>query len=198
MHIFLLDITERLIQLDRDLFKLVNERWSWPALDGLMMGLRNPLAWIPLYAFVLIWLLRRHRALAWQFILASLLTVAVTDFVSASVLKPLFLRLRPCADPVLQPVIRSLVGCGGRYGMPSSHAANHFGLATCWYFAVQWMSGRRWLWLWIWAALICYAQVYVGKHFPGDVVAGALLGTCVGFLFATLFRQWMLNKTNSA
>jgi undecaprenyl-diphosphatase len=54
------------------------------------------------------------------------------------------------------------------------------------------MHGRKWVWLWVWAFLICYAQVYVGKHFPGDVFVGGVLGTIVGLLFALIFRRWLL------
>ena len=88
--------------------------------------------------------------------------------------------------------VRDLVGCGGKYGLPSTHASNHFGMASFWFFSITWMSSRKWWWLWIWAFLIAYSQVYVGKHFPGDVILGAILGTLVGTLFAILFRRWLL------
>lgn len=189
----LLNIVETLSGLDRKLFILV-QSLSSPAADSLMIVLRNALTWIPLYAVILFWLLAYHRKFAWQFILLTLVVFAITDYTSASILKPLFLRLRPCAEPALQNVVRDLVGCGGQYGMPSSHASNHFGLAAFWFFTIKWMSGRNWLWLWLWALLVCYAQVYVGKHYPGDILAGALLGTTVGYLFALLFRRWLLKN----
>jgi membrane-associated phospholipid phosphatase len=191
MNIYLLNIIDSLNKLDRKLFTVV-QSLSFPALDWLMILLRNPLTWIPLYVFILFWILRYKRKFAWQFIFLTLVVFAITDFTSASILKNLFLRLRPCAEPALQGVARDLVGCGGKYGMPSSHASNHFGLAAFWYFTIKWMSGRKWSWLWIWAALICYAQVYVGKHYPGDVLAGTALGISVGYLMATLFRKWLL------
>ena len=191
---YLLSFIDTLIQLDRELFTFINSVASSPSVDWLFKSLRNALTWIPLYAFVLYWVLSRHRKYAWQFILFTLVVFAVTDFVSASVLKPMFARLRPCHDPVLQPVLRDLVGCGGQYGMPSSHASNHFGLASFWYFTITWMSKRRWWWLWLWAILVCYAQVYVGKHFPGDIIVGAVFGTCVGVLLALLYRTWLLKS----
>ena len=194
MNIHLLNIIDSLNRLDRRLFTFVHSRLSSPALDWLMMLLRNPLTWIPLYAFILFWIVKYQRRYAWQFIFFSLVVFAVTDFTSASILKPLFLRQRPCFDPALQPIIRHLTGCGGQYGMPSSHASNHFGLATFWYFSIKWMSNRRWRWLWVWAFLICYAQVYVGKHYPGDILVGTVLGMSAGFLFAALFRRWLLKK----
>ncbi|MBA4168743.1 MAG: phosphatase PAP2 family protein [Chitinophagaceae bacterium] len=193
MSIYLLNIIDSLNRIDRNLFILI-QSMSFAALYWLMMVLRNALTWIPLYAFILFWLVRYQKKFAWQFIVLSLVVFTITDFTSASILKPLFLRPRPCADLALQGVVRDLVGCGGKYGMPSSHASNHFGLATFWYFSIKWMSNRKWLWLWLWAALVCYAQVYVGKHYPGDILAGSVLGTSVGFLFAMVFRKWLLKK----
>lgn len=190
----LLDIMHSLNQLDHRLFVFVHTQLATPALDRVMILLRDPPTWIPLYAFLLFWILRYQRRYAWQFILFSLIVFAITDFTSASILKPMFLRNRPCFEPSLQPVIRHLVGCGGQYGMPSSHASNHFGLATFWYFSIRWMSNRRWNWLWLWAVLVCFAQVYVGKHYPGDILAGTLLGISVGYLLAALFRRWLLTK----
>ena len=82
--------------------------------------------------------------------------------------------------------------------MPSSHAANHFGLAAFWYFTITRMANRKWWMLWVWAFMICYAQVYVGKHYPGDVLAGAVLGISAGYLLAVLFRKWMMKIKPSA
>ena len=74
--------------------------------------------------------------------------------------------------------------------MPSSHAANHFGLAAFWYFSIKKMSGKKWSWLWLWAATICYAQIYVGKHFPFDILAGSLTGFLTGLGMSRLFVLW--------
>jgi membrane-associated phospholipid phosphatase len=190
--IFLLTLRETLLQLDRELFTFIQTHLSSEKIDWLFIATRNALTWIPLYAFMLFWIVKKHRKFAWQFVLITLVVFAITDFTSASILKPLFLRVRPCYDTALQIQVRDLVGCGGRYGLPSSHASNHFGMASFWFFTISWMSNRKWWWLWIWAFLIGYSQVYVGKHFPGDILLGAALGTLVGTLFAILFRRWLL------
>ena len=78
--------------------------------------------------------------------------------------------------------------------MPSTDASNHFSTASFWFFSISWMSNKKWHWLWLWAFLVCYAQVYVGKHYPGDVLVGAIFGTLVGFLVALVFKRWQLKK----
>lgn len=193
MHlIFLLTIKETLLRLDRQLFTFIHQTASSPAIDWLFLALRNAIIWIPLYLFILVWVFLKHRQQVWKFVFLSLVVFAITDFTSASIFKPLFMRERPCYDAQLHTVVRNLIGCGGRYGMPSSHASNHFGLASFWFFSITWMSSRRWYWLWLWAFAIGYAQVYVGKHFPGDIIFGMILGTITGTLVAILFRKWAL------
>lgn len=75
--------------------------------------------------------------------------------------------------------------------MPSSHASNHFGLATFWFFVIKETLNRKWYWLWLWAFIIGYSQIYVGVHYPGDIVTGALLGIGIGSFTCYLFRGWM-------
>jgi len=75
--------------------------------------------------------------------------------------------------------------------MPSTHATNHFGLATFWFMVIKHTLDQKWFWLWVWAFIVCYAQVYVGVHFPGDVFIGALLGTAIGLLTSNVFVRRM-------
>ncbi|HSC40577.1 MAG TPA: phosphatase PAP2 family protein [Chitinophagaceae bacterium] len=174
--------------IDKTIFVLVHNDSDHAALDGIMLVLRNPLTWIPLYAVLLYYTVRKTGMQAWKFIVLSIIGFAITDSVSASVLKPLFARPRPCHDAALQPFLRNILECGGLYSFPSSHAANHFGLAAFWYWALWIMTGKKWPVLWVWAALICYAQVYTGKHYPSDIAAGALLGYTTGLLMAKIFE----------
>ena len=81
--------------------------------------------------------------------------------------------------------------------MPSSHAANHFGMAAFWFWGIYIMTGKKWQWLWFWAAIICFAQVYVGKHYPFDVLCGGVLGWSVGITSAKLFERWVVERESS-
>lgn len=179
---------------DKKLFSLINYQAAVPFLDGSMEALRNAYTWIPLYVFMLYWVLTHARKWAWQFSLLTIACFGITDYTSSGILKPLIGRMRPCYDASLQLVIRKLEGCGGMYSMPSSHASNHFGLATFWFCAIYYITGKRWYWLYLWAFLISYAQIYVGKHFPLDTLAGAGLGSITGYGMARLFHHWQRNR----
>ncbi len=176
--------------VDKVLVLLIQHDSDHSVLDKVMPVLREPYTWIPLYAFMLYYAVRKGGKKAWFFILLSVLTFAITDSVTTQLLKPLFGRLRPCCDPELHSYIRGIIDCGGLYSMPSTHAANHFGLATFWFYTILTMTGKKWKWLWIWAAVICYAQVYVGKHYPSDILVGSLFGYITGMGMSRIFDYW--------
>ncbi|WEK34701.1 MAG: phosphatase PAP2 family protein [Candidatus Pseudobacter hemicellulosilyticus] len=175
--------------LDRALVVLINNDTDRAWLDPVMTLLRHPYTWIPLYVYMLYLAIRKLEWRAWLFTGCTLLTFAITDSLSAAVMKPFFGRLRPCQDPDLGPLLRDLIDCGGMYGLPSSHAANHFGLAAFWFIAILAITGKKWHWLWIWAAIIGYAQIYVGKHYPSDIVVGGVVGLITGTGAGWLFRR---------
>lgn len=193
---FLSNLLHWLDHVDKILIVMIQHDTDSAFLDKIMPVLRDPYTWIPLYVFMLYYAIRKAQKKAWIFIILSLLTFALTDSITTQLLKPLFGRVRPCYDPELHAVLRSLVDCGGMYSMPSNHAANHFGLAAFWYFSIRTITGKKWRWLWIWAAAICYAQVYVGKHYPFDVLAGCLFGTLTGMGMSRLF-VFLWNKQDN-
>src|ERR1700754_1721176 len=176
--------------LDKALFVLIQHDSDHSVLDRIMPLLRDPYTWIPLYVFMLFYIFFKDRNKALPFIVLSLLTFAITDSLTAQVLKPVCGRLRPCHDPEMQATVRSLVDCGGIYSMPSNHAANHFGLASFWFYSLRSVTGKKWRWLWFWAAAVCYAQIYVGKHYPFDIAVGALTGFLTGLGMSRLFLLW--------
>lgn len=185
-----MSVLEYLKWLDKILFILINNDSQHQLWDPIMLAIRNPATWIPLYIFLVFFVIKKAGSKACLFIVLSLVTLAFTDISTGLILKPLFGRLRPCFDPEMRNYVRHIINCGGLYSFPSSHAANHFGLAAFWFWSLFKITGKKWKWLWIWASLICYAQVYVGKHFPSDVLAGALLGLLIGNLMAKFFEYF--------
>ena len=175
---------------DKALFRFIQLHLTSTRLDGSMLLLREPSAWIPLYVFILVWVFLHNREHALKFVILTIFTIAISDPFVSSVLKPLFMRIRPCYDQDTMYVLRNLIGCAGKYSMPSSHAVNHFALAAFWFYSIQQINGQQYWLLWLWAFIICFAQVYVGKHFPGDVIIGGIVGSLIGTGISVIFRKW--------
>ena len=169
---------------DSDLFQLINQAHQ-PWLDQPMVIISGKLTWIPLYAFLIYLLYKEHKSHVWKTILYLISTVIFADQVSSSILKPLFKRLRPCHLEVFQSWIHLPDGCGGLYGFCSSHSANAFAVAIGFYL----VSKNRLMGtiLIVWATLIAYSRIYLGAHYPLDVIMGAIVGARGAF---TLFQAY--------
>lgn len=180
---------EQLISWDYIAWYQVNVAWSNPVLDHILPFMRNQWFWAPLYLFLIVFMPKNFGRKGWMWCLAFLVTFAIGDFMSASIIKPYFLRLRPCRDPLIMDVVRTLVPCGSGQSFPSTHATNHFALAV---FAVCSLR-KKYKLLWLialpWAIIIAYSQIYVGVHFPLDVICGAILGSTIGIITGRLFDK---------
>lgn len=176
---------------DKALFSNVNGKWTHPLFDNIMPWVRTSNNWIPLYLVLLALIIYKWKKNAWKWVLLAAINVGLTDQISSSIFKPLFHRLRPCADPEIMHQSRLLLDhCSGGYSFTSSHAANHFGIAVFIVITLQpLLKNYRFIFL-VWAAMIAYAQVYVGVHFPMDVFFGALIGILVGYFNGKLFLKW--------
>jgi len=177
--------------LDRKLFFLVNNGMANNFFDTVMPVLRESNTWIPLYLFMLVFALVNFgkRGLLWM--LFAICTAAFCDLVSSHLIKEHIFRLRPCQNPVLADHIRILANyCPRSSGFTSSHATNHFGLSV--FFVVTLRAyTSKWINLFfVWAAVICLSQVYVGVHYPFDVVSGGLLGCLIGYIIAVFFNNY--------
>lgn len=185
--ILLAGILQKFERWDRSLFKMINQEWANPLFDQVMPFLRNSLHWAPLYLFLAVLAILNFRGKGAWWSVFFLATVAVTDLVGNYGFKHVFERLRPCNDPEMQ--VRLLVECGSGFSFISNHAANHFGMGVFFLLTFRNIIGK-WAWLGIaWAFSICYAQVYVGIHYPFDTLAGALVGILAGSLTGWVFQQ---------
>src|SRR5258708_12239861 len=122
--------------IDKILFVLINHDSDHSILDKVMPVLRDPITWIPFYVFMLYYAIRKRKSQAWAFILLSVLTVAITDSLTAQLLKPMFGRLRPCYDPELSSVLRELLYSRPFYSPPSNPSPHPFLFSTFFYFSL--------------------------------------------------------------
>ena len=190
-------IHDTIIYCDHVAWYYINTRWHNPFMDAVVPFLRNPLFWAPLYLFLALFMPMKFRKAGLIWCHVFILSFVFSDQISATILKPYFHRLRPCHNPYLTSIIHMLVPCGGQYGFPSSHAANHFSIGI---FSAMTLS-RYAKWVWpvaiLWALSVSYAQVYVGVHYPLDVTFGGILGTCIGICTGKVFNKYWQLKVAS-
>lgn len=182
---------EQLIKLDHQVFHAINTGMSNAFFDCLMPILRDKTVWIPLYILIIAYFTYNYKLKGIYLVLFLAAAVGLADFTSASLIKPLVKRDRPCQEVSYQQEVISRVPCGVGKSFPSSHATDHFAIAI---FLIT-IFYRRWKWIIyigvFWAAAISFAQVYVGVHFPIDVICGMLWGSLIGFLVAKLCIKYL-------
>ncbi len=182
---------DTLIALDATLFHWINQNCSNVLFDAVLPWFREKWIWAPLYLFVAAFSWMNFGKKGWLLVLGLVAVVGLSDFTSSELVKKNVQRLRPCNDLELRPAaVLRLDSCGSGYSFTSSHAANHFAAAI---FLIGIFGGlARWIRpaLLTWAGLIALSQVYVGVHFPGDVIGGGLLGALIGWAVGKL--MWPL------
>ena len=182
---------EELIFLDKQLTLYLNGINS-AFFDVFFYISTSKVVWLPLYAALLWMVFRRQGARGLMTVFFISFIILAADQISSGLMKPLFERLRPSHDDVLQYLVHTVNGYrGGLYGFASSHAANCFALATFFILVV-----RRWslsLSLSLWALLNSYGRVYQGVHYVGDVLVGAVIGIVVGRLLYEVYLHAVLH-----
>ncbi|MEK7257324.1 MAG: phosphatase PAP2 family protein [Bacteroidota bacterium] len=179
-----------LLQFDEQLFQAINLGCQNAFFDWLMPLLRNKYVWFPAYLFLFSFLLVNFKKKGLLLVLAFAAVVSVSDFTSSQLFKKNIGRLRPCKVFEQPAEIHLLVPCGSGYSFPSSHASNHFAMAVFLCLTLGKTYRRIRLPLLVWAAAVAFAQVYVGVHFPLDVVAGGVWGAGIGGIAYLLTRQF--------
>ena len=193
---------EQLINIDRQWLLAINGAHTlW--LDSVMWTISRAQTWIPLYAILVAMIVYRFRELKWWRILLIFVGFAVAvggaDYISSGIIKHIVCRLRPTHEPDLEGMIHLVRGyTGGLYGFVSSHAANTMACATL--FSCLWMmpikkqkppmAGGIVVLLYFWVALNCYSRMYLGVHYPGDIIGGLMVGGLLAWAVFVVLRRW--------
>ncbi len=173
---------DNLIRFDTTLFFFINSTLANPVTNFIMPIITNDLFLRIIYGVAMALLLWKGNAKLRWLVLVSAVTLLLTDQVAAGLLKPILARPRPCQEYFS---INLLIGCGGGFSMPSAHAANAFGQACVFTFFYPRYGWR----LYGFAALIALSRVFVGVHYPADILAGAVIGRVAGVFTATLYNM---------
>lgn len=182
---------EFLEHLDTQLFLFFNGLHA-PWLDLCFYTISKPFISLPIYLFVIYLIFKNFsKKNAFIIVLFLIASVGLSDFISVSCFKNVFLRYRPSHNLNIENIIHFVRGYkGGMYGFVSSHAANTFAIACFSSLLLQ----RKWFTysIFIWAAIVSYSRIYLGVHYPADIFVGALLGT--GIAFSTYKMYMYLNR----
>lgn len=176
---------------DKALFQFLNGSYN-SFFDALMPWISNKFVWIPLYALLLYYLIKYSGYKSLYILVGIGVLIFLSDQAASGILKPWVERIRPCYDPSLEGQVHLLKGCGGKYGFASSHASNSFAVAMFAWLMLKQNIKYIWL-LFPWATLVAYSRIYLGVHFPGDIVVGAILGILSAYIVTFAIRK--LSKT---
>ncbi len=184
---------ETIVEFDKQLFVYLNGLGSQP-FDWIWLGLTHILSNVTVYLFCLVYLIYKSGIKHSTLILGiGLLLVLATDQ-STNFSKDIIQRLRPCYEPSLEGMVRLVKpSCGGKYGFFSGHASNSFGLAVLFGLIINNYSKWIPILLVFIASLIAYSRVYIGVHYPIDILVGSAFGSLYGYLFFRLYR-WLKSK----
>jgi len=174
-----------LVRLDQQLLLFLNSLNS-PFFDQVMHAISNKLIWAPLYLAILTYLGLKFKRRFLVILFFVVLGITLADQTSVQLFKNTIQRLRPCHEPALEGLVHLVNGeCGGLYGFVSSHATNSFFVAV---FSLLFIR-KKWYSVIIicWALIVGYSRIYLGVHYPGDVICGSMLGASTGWLIFKLY-----------
>lgn len=177
---------DKILEIDKSWFVWLNS-WHTPFWDSFFLLYTNSKSWIPVILLMIFLLFKNYPwKTALTYILLIGAAVGLSDYIASGLFKPYFERLRPCLDFPNEMV--TVGNCGGKYSFASSHAANSFALFMGFSLALKNLKWVFWGLL-FWAVLMAYSRIYLGVHFPGDVIVGALIGMFSSQLFFYLYQK---------
>lgn len=188
---------EQLKEWDTRFLLFLNQFHS-PDLDPVMLIITKTEFWAPLFLLLIYLVFKNYKFEGWIVLAGVALTVLLTDQITSSLMKPFFQRLRPSHEPSLDGLVHLVadrfgnIYRGGLYGFASGHAANTTGVACFIYLLFR--DRYKWIWtIFIWAFIMSYTRIYLGVHYPGDIITGALIGLLCGWV-SHRFYLWLNKK----
>lgn len=176
--------------LDKHVFLFLNNHYN-DFFDFLMWWFSDKFIWIPFYLIMFYLIVRKYGWESIAILLSIAILIALSDQISGMI-KYGVERLRPSHDPEIQDQVRTLNGyLGGSYGFVSSHAANSFALA---FFLVKFLKSKKTYiapLFFVWAFSVSYSRIYLGVHYPGDILCGALLGLALAWIIVNVYQRFI-------
>ena len=197
---------ERLVHIDTEVLLAING-WHAPWADTLMWIISAKTTWIPLYLLLvglLVWRYRKPamKSVKWLqkvpacvvMIVMIALAVGAADFIASGILKDLVARPRPTRVPELEGVLHLVNGYrSGQYGFVSSHAANTMACGLL--FSLIWRNKIATVCLMLWVAVNCYSRMYLGVHYPLDILGGLIVGALMAVVaYQVLLKLGVLSQ----
>ncbi|WP_319510645.1 phosphatase PAP2 family protein [uncultured Draconibacterium sp.] len=179
-----MELLQRILELDQDLFLFLNGLHNdfW---DPIMVMVTRQEIWIPFFASIMFYIVKNYRTKTLLVLIALALLITVTDQFS-NIIKDSFQRFRPVHDPFIGHLVHEVMGKGGPYGFVSAHAANSVAMLVL---VSRIFKNRTFYFVMLsWVLIFCYSRIYVGVHYPLDLICGGLVGWLIGW---GLFRLMM-------
>lgn len=181
---------ETIIEWDKELFLFLNQLHT-PFWDVIMSFASAKYTWSPFYLIIILFIGWKYRWKTAGILIFIAITITLTDQISVNIVKEFFQRARPCNNPEIANLTHIVEGCGGGYAFVSAHATNVFGGAT--FVSKIYKHKYMTIIMVIWATLVAYSRIYLGVHYPADIIGGAVLGLIIGTFTAygyALFEQY--------
>ena len=178
---------DKLQEIDQKIFLWINSAHNH-FFDNIMWQISGQIIWIPFFLLIIYLLIKKYKKKTFLPLVFLLLTIALADLTSVHLFKEIFKRLRPCHNPQISSIVHIVRNhCGGKYGFVSSHATNFFALATFSSLIIK----KHWFTFLSFsiAIIVAYSRVYLGVHYPGDVLGGAIVGFILSIV---IFKIYLL------
>ena len=187
-------MTDQLQALDQKILLFINA-WNHPVLDSLMQFFSGQIIWLP-FLFIFFGLAYKtfSKNQFYLFFLFLVLALVASDVTSSYILKNIFTRLRPCRVSEIKELMYYFgQRCGGKYGFVSSHAANSICLVLFSFLTMP-TQLKKFKWIWFLPFIVSYSRIYLGAHYPGDILGGLVVGTIWAYLLAKIFNSTSLGS----